>query len=135
MQAAGIHRRGIQAFAGEDGGGFGNYIINIPGIIIVGVAFGAEWRRETLKDDRDPRFDGTITYTNPMNGAITSDVLGASPSGDNSGDRDVGSLYAEFAIPLVSPSMGVPLVRALDLQVAGPLPPLYPRRGPRGPLC
>ena len=85
----------------------------------VGVAFGAEWRRETLKDDRDPRFDGTITYTNPMNGAITSDVLGASPSGDNSGDRDVGSLYAEFAIPLVSPSMGVPLVRALDLQVAG----------------
>src|SRR5690606_13810189 len=54
-----------------------------------------------------------------MNGAITSDVLGASPSGDNSGDRDVGSLYAEFAIPLVSPSMGVPLVRALDLQVAG----------------
>lgn len=85
----------------------------------VGVAFGAEWRRETLSDDRDPRFDGAITYTNPMTGAITSDVLGASPSGDNSGDREVGSLYAEFAIPLVSPSMGIPLVRALDLQVAG----------------
>ncbi|GGK14809.1 TonB-dependent receptor plug domain-containing protein [Luteimonas terricola] len=76
----------------------------------VGVAFGGEWRRETLNDDRDPSFDGTLTYTNPMTGAITSDVLGASPSGDNSGDREVGSLYAEFAIPLV---------RALDLQVAG----------------
>ncbi|HRN61351.1 MAG TPA: TonB-dependent receptor [Luteimonas sp.] len=85
----------------------------------VGVAFGGEWRRETLDDDRDPRFDGTLTYTNPTNGAITSDVLGASPAGDNSGDRNVGSLYAEFAIPLVSPSMEVPLVRALDLQVAG----------------
>jgi outer membrane receptor protein involved in Fe transport len=85
----------------------------------VGVAFGGEWRRETLDDDRDPRFDGTYTYTNPLTGAITSDVLGASPSGDNSGDREVGSLYAEFAIPLVSPQMDVPLVRALDLQVAG----------------
>jgi Outer membrane receptor for ferrienterochelin and colicins len=85
----------------------------------VGVAFGAEWRRETLSDDRDPRLDGTITYTNPLTGAITSDVLGASPSGDNSGDRHVASLYAEFAVPLVSPSMGIPLVRALDLQVAG----------------
>jgi len=85
----------------------------------VGVAFGGEWRRETLSDDRDPRFDGGLTYANPLTGEITSDVLGASPSGDNSGDRDVGSLYAEFAIPLVSPSMEVPLVRALDLQVAG----------------
>src|SRR5690606_21555691 len=80
----------------------------------VGVAFGGEWRRETLEDGRDPRFDGSITYTNPLTGDITSDVLGASPSGDNSGDREVGSLYAEFAIPVVSPGMGIPLVRALD---------------------
>ena len=85
----------------------------------VGVAFGGEWRRETLSDDRDPRFDGTITYTNPLTGAITSDVLGASPAGDNSGDRSVASLYAEFAVPLISPAMEIPLVRALDLQVAG----------------
>ncbi len=85
----------------------------------VGLAFGAEWRRETLTDDRDPRFDGTITYTNPLTGAITSDVLGASPSGDNSGDREVGSFYTELAVPLVSPAMGIPLVRSLDLQLAG----------------
>lgn len=85
----------------------------------VGLAFGAEWRRETLTDDRDPRFDGTLTYTNPVTGAITSDVLGASPAGDNSGDRHVASFYTEFAVPLVSPAMGIPLVRSLDLQLAG----------------
>lgn len=85
----------------------------------VGLAFGAEWRRETLSDQRDPRFTGDITYTNPMTGAITSDVLGASPSGSNSGDRNVASFYAEFAVPLVSPEMNVPLVRSLDVQVAG----------------
>ncbi|WP_407353005.1 TonB-dependent receptor domain-containing protein [Luteimonas sp. R10] len=85
----------------------------------VGLAFGAEWRRETLSDDRDPRFDGTIAYTNPMTGAITSDVLGASPAGDNSGTRNVASFYTEFAVPLVAPEMDVPLVRSLDLQLAG----------------
>ncbi|MDO5506031.1 MAG: TonB-dependent receptor [Pseudoxanthomonas suwonensis] len=85
----------------------------------VGVAFGAEWRRETLTDDRDPRFDGTISYVTPITGAIHSDVLGASPAGDNSGSRNVGSLYTEFAVPLVSRDMGVPLVRSLDMQLAG----------------
>jgi outer membrane receptor protein involved in Fe transport len=85
----------------------------------VGLAFGAEWRRETLNDRRDPRFNGEITYTNPMTGAITSDVLGASPAASNSGDRNVASFYAEFAVPLVSPQMGVPLVHSLDLQLAG----------------
>ncbi|MGY0506018.1 TonB-dependent receptor domain-containing protein [Luteimonas sp. e5] len=85
----------------------------------VGLAFGVEWRRETLKDDRDDRLDGTITYTNPLTGGITSDVLGASPSPDNSGHRSVASGYVEFAVPLVSPDMNIPLVRALDMQLAG----------------
>lgn len=85
----------------------------------VGLAFGAEWRRETLTDERDPRLNGAITYTNPMTGAITSDVLGASPSASNSGSRNVASFYTEFALPLVSPQMGVPLVRSLDMQIAG----------------
>lgn len=85
----------------------------------VGVAFGAEWRRESLVDDRDQRLDGTITYRNPITGAITSDLLGSSPVGDTHADRNIASAYAEFAVPLVSPSMGIPLVRALDLQVAG----------------
>lgn len=85
----------------------------------VGLAFGAEWRRETLSDERDPRLNGEITYTNPVTGAITSDVLGASPASSNSGSRNVGSFYTEFAVPVVSPEMDVPLVRSLDLQLAG----------------
>jgi len=85
----------------------------------VGMAAGVEWRRETLDDDRDIHHDGTITYTNPMTGEITSDILGASPAPDNHGDRSVSSVYAELAVPLVSPQMDVPLVRYLDLQLAG----------------
>ncbi|MGV8922732.1 MAG: TonB-dependent receptor domain-containing protein [Thermomonas sp.] len=85
----------------------------------VGVAFGGEWRRESLLDDRDPNMDGTIKYINPLTGVPTSNVAGASPAGDTSGSRQVASLYAEFAVPLVSRDMGIPLVRALDLQIAG----------------
>ena len=85
----------------------------------VGVAFGAEWRRETLSDDRDERMDGGITYRNPLTGDVTSDLLGSSPTGDTHASRRIASAYAEFAVPLVSPSMGIPLVRALDLQLAG----------------
>ena len=29
----------------------------------VGFLFGAEYREESFVDDRDPRLDGTITYT------------------------------------------------------------------------
>jgi iron complex outermembrane recepter protein len=85
----------------------------------VGLAAGVEWRRETLSDDRDIHHDGTITYTDPVTGEVTSDILGASPSPDNSGERSVGSVYAEMAVPLVSPAMDVPLVNYLDLQLAG----------------
>ncbi|MCE7033011.1 TonB-dependent receptor [Lysobacter sp. GX 14042] len=85
----------------------------------VGLAFGAEWRRESLSDQRDPRLNGDITYTNPMTGEVTSDVLGASPSASNSGSRNVASFYTELAVPVVSPQMQVPLVRSLDLQLAG----------------
>ena len=85
----------------------------------VGVAFGGEWRRESLLDDRDANMDGTINYLNPLTGVPTSNVAGASQAKDTSGDRQVASLYAEFAVPLVSRDMGIPLVRALDLQVAG----------------
>ena len=34
-------------------------------------------------------------------------------------DRNVKSAYAEFLVPLVSPEMGVPLVRRLDLSASG----------------
>lgn len=85
----------------------------------VGLAFGAEWRREELEDLRDGRLNGEITYTNPVDDRYTSDVLGASPSGNNGGSRSVASAYAEIALPLVSREMAIPLVRSLDMQIAG----------------
>lgn len=86
----------------------------------VGIATGVEFRRETFRDDRDPRLDGTITFTDSVTGEFNgSDVVGSSPSPDTSGRRDVFSAFAEAFIPLVSEDMGVPLVRELNLQVAG----------------
>lgn len=85
----------------------------------VGVAAGIEFRRETFEDDRDPRLDGTITFTNAVNGDFFgSDVLGSSPSPDTSGNREVYSAFAEALVPLVSPDMEIPLVSELELQLA-----------------
>lgn len=85
----------------------------------VGVAFGAEYRYEAFKDDRDDRLDGTITFTNPVSGELhTNDLLGSSATPDSSGDRDVASAYLEFAIPVISPFMDVPLVEAFEVQAA-----------------
>lgn len=86
----------------------------------VGVAAGVEWRRETQHDDRDAHVDGTITYTNPVTGLVYgSDLIGTSPSPDTKGSRKVSSAYVEFAIPVISPEMGIPLVRNVELQLAG----------------
>lgn len=94
-------------------------IFEIPGGSI-GLAAGIEFRRETFVDDRDDRLDGTITFTNAVNGdTFGSDVIGSSPSPDTSGDREVYSAYAEVFVPLVSEDMDVPMVQALDLQLAG----------------
>lgn len=86
----------------------------------VGVAAGIEWRRETFFDDRDPRLDGTITFTDSVTGVFNgSDVVGTSPSPDTSGARQVYSAFAEVFVPLVSEDMDIPLVEALNLQLAG----------------
>lgn len=86
----------------------------------VGFAAGVEWRRETQKDDRDPRLDGTIQFTDSVTGIVYgNDLIGSSPSPDTKGSRKVMSAYLEFAVPVVSPEMGVPLVRNLEFQVAG----------------
>jgi outer membrane receptor protein involved in Fe transport len=85
----------------------------------VGIAAGIEFRRETFEDDRDPRLDGTITFTNAVNGDFFgSDVLGSSPSPDTNGNREVYSAFAEALVPLVSPDMEIPLVNELELQLA-----------------
>ena len=85
----------------------------------VGLAAGVEFRRETFFDDRDPRLDGTITFTNAVNGDFFgSDVLGSSPSPDTSGNREVYSAFAEALIPIVSDDMDIPLVNELEVQLA-----------------
>ena len=86
----------------------------------VGFAAGIEWRRETQKDDRDPRLDGTIQFTDSVTGIVYgNDLIGSSPSPDTKGSRKVLSGYLEFAVPVVSPDMSVPFVHNLEFQVAG----------------
>ena len=77
----------------------------------VGFLAGLEYRKESFSDDRDPRLDGTIAYT-AYEGAtfpIVSDVVNSSPTADNSGSRDVTSLFTEFAVPVFE---------TLDVQLA-----------------
>ncbi|HYD88019.1 MAG TPA: TonB-dependent receptor [Vitreimonas sp.] len=87
----------------------------------VGVATGVEYRNETYEDDRDARLDGTITFQ-PFDGstplAPLSDVMGASPTPDTDGFRNVFSAFAEMALPIVSPDMNIPLVHSLEAQLA-----------------
>lgn len=93
-------------------------VFELPGGF-VGFATGVEFRRETFKDDRDDRLDGTITFTNAVNGdTFGSDVLGSSPSPDTSGNREVYSAFAEALVPLVSEDMDIPLISSLELQLA-----------------
>ena len=84
----------------------------------VGVAAGIEARTETQLDDRDSRIDGTIRYTD-KSGATYSDLINSSENPDTYGERDVFSAYLEFAAPLVSPEMNIPLVHNLEVQLAG----------------
>jgi iron complex outermembrane recepter protein len=96
-----------------------NDLVSLPGGDI-GIAAGIEWRRETFFDDRDPRLDGTITFTDSVTGVFNgSDVAGTSASPDTDGVREVYSAHAELFVPLVSPEMDIPLVEKLDLQLAG----------------
>ena len=86
----------------------------------IGFAAGLEWRRETQKDDRDDRLDGTITFTDMVTGTVYgNDLIGSSPSPDTKGKREVLSAYAELAIPVVSPDMEIPFVHNLEFQLAG----------------
>lgn len=70
----------------------------------MGALIGYEHRREWFRDDRDPRLDGTIVFTD-FDGdtfPFVSDVVNSSPTPDNSGSRRVDSLFAELAIPVAT---------------------------------
>ena len=68
----------------------------------VGLLVGFEYRDEEMVDDRDPRLDGTITYTDYEGDTypLVADVLNSSPTGDVSGSRDVVSVFTEMQIPV-----------------------------------
>jgi len=86
----------------------------------IGVAAGVELRHQSVSDDRDPNIDGTIQYTDWYTGNVnSSNVFLTSYSSDIHASRNVKSVFAEVAMPLVSPDLGVPLVKSLDLQIAG----------------
>jgi outer membrane receptor protein involved in Fe transport len=90
----------------------------------IGIAAGIEYRKETYRDDRSTYQGGVLgvdtTYTDSVTKVFQgSDLAGASPSPDVYGERSVKSAYAELAIGLVNRDMNIPLVRALDLQIAG----------------
>jgi len=86
----------------------------------VGLAAGMEVRRETQQDNRDVRSDGTLTFTDMITGTtLPSDLYGASPTPDTYGTRTVSGGFVELSLPLISQEMALPLVRSLDLQLAG----------------
>lgn len=91
----------------------------------IGIAAGVEVRHETYRDDRDQNVDGTVPYIDAVTGPIVggavalSNIPGTSVSPDVKGKRTVKSAYAELAIPLVSPEMGIPLVNRVEVQLAG----------------
>jgi iron complex outermembrane recepter protein len=86
----------------------------------VGIAFGAEFRRETQRDDRDPTVDGTRRFVDAVTGEVTiSDAAAVSDNPDTEGSRNVAAAYLELAVPLIAPEMNIPLVRRLDVQLAG----------------
>lgn len=68
----------------------------------VGILIGFEWRDESFIDDRDPRLDGTIVFTDKEGDTYpyVSDVVNSSPTPDNRGDRQVMSLFSELQVPV-----------------------------------
>lgn len=65
----------------------------------IGIALGGEWRRDSYSEDRDPRLDGTIIFSEENVSGI-SDVVGVSPTRDSSATRNVLSTFGEALIPL-----------------------------------
>jgi outer membrane receptor protein involved in Fe transport len=105
--------------------GLADFKLSRPDLIALpagglGIALGVEGRRETQRDDRDPNLNGTNTFTDSVTGATNaSNIASVSPTFNTKGDRTVFSAFGELAVPIVSPEMNVPLIRRLDVQLAG----------------
>ena len=79
-----------------------NRLFSLPSGPVAFVA-GAEYREESFEDDRDPRLDGSIVFTDYQGDTypLVSDVINSSPTPDSEGDRSVSSLFAEVQAPLL----------------------------------
>ena len=97
-----VYRKGSSKLTMFDFKMSSNDFWTLPGGGDVGVLLGFEYRDEEMSDDRDPRLDGTITYTDYEGDTypLVADVLNSSPTGDVSGGRHVTSLFTELQIPL-----------------------------------
>jgi outer membrane receptor protein involved in Fe transport len=82
----------------------------------VGIAWGLEYRKETLDEDNSDIFDGSRPFVegnaDPVN---ASSLQGSSVRLDVSGERKVFSAYAELGLPLLA---DLPAVHSLDMQLA-----------------
>ncbi len=87
----------------------------------VGFLAGAEYREESFKDDRDPRLDGRIVFTDWQGDTypFVSDVVNSSPTPSSRGERNVISLFTEFAIPLFDTFDAQVAIRHEDLSDTG----------------
>lgn len=76
-------------------------LFELPAGQVAGLV-GFEWREESFVDDRDPRLDGTIVFTDNDGDTFpfVSDVVNSSPTPDNEGERRVTSMFAELQIPV-----------------------------------
>ena len=83
----------------------------------VGIALGLEVRNEDFTENRDPRSDGSISFTDLVTGELlnVSDMMGSSASPDATGSRTVTSVYSELLVPLIH---DVPGIQSLDMQLA-----------------
>ena len=74
----------------------------------VGMLVGAELRKETMDDARDPNINGTIAYSTVPEAAnqstfpYISNVSNSSPSPNTYGERTVSSLFVEMQVPLAT---------------------------------
>ena len=105
-----VYRKGTSELTMFDFKMSNNEIMSLPAGD-VGILLGFEYREESIDDDRDPRLDGTITYTDYEGDTfpLVADVLNSSPTSDVSGSRDVSSIFAELQIPLAD---------SIDMQIA-----------------
>ena len=105
-----VHRRNEQQLTMLDFKLSRNDLFTLPAGP-VGVLAGIELRDEQFLDDRDPRLDGQIVFTDRTGNTypFISDVVNSSPTADSSGERQVRSLFGELAIPVVA---------GLDVQAA-----------------